>query len=78
MMLDRGHNDTARDTGTSSFLVRLSKERGDRVRVYVRNLRTGEELYLGDPERVGEVLAKELEVGGQRKDHEDKSEAQAG
>ena len=35
------------------------------VRVYLRNLQTGEELYLGDPKRVGEVLSHEAAAVGQ-------------
>ena len=39
-------------------------EGGGPVRVYLRNLQTGEELYLGDPQRVGEVLAHEAAAVG--------------
>jgi hypothetical protein len=49
---------------SSSFLVRMWREpqaTGEGpVRVYLRNLQTGEELYLGDPARVGEVLSHEV------------------
>ena len=59
MMLGRSSSEKTRTSGSSSFLVRLSREAGrdtGAVRVYLRNLQTGEELYLGDPKRVGEVL----------------------
>jgi hypothetical protein len=52
---------------SSSFLVRVWREHreGDweekPVRVYLRNLRTGEEQYLKDPLQVGEWITRELE-----------------
>lgn len=56
---------------SDSFLVRCWKEpREDAdqpavVRVYVRNLRTGEEHYLNDPARVGELVERgQLEPAG--------------
>jgi hypothetical protein len=59
--------------GSSSFLVRLWREPqvggSGPVRVYLRNLQTGEELYLGDPRRVGEVLSREAESVG----HDDRN-----
>jgi hypothetical protein len=50
------------------------------VRVYLRNLQTGEELYLGDPGRVGEVLSREAAAIGQdgAGDRAQTSVAQAG
>ena len=58
----------AQSGGSSSFLVRMWREpqtAGEGpVRVYLRNLQTGEELYLGDPARVGEVLSHEAAVVG--------------
>ncbi len=56
----------ARQT-SDSFLVRCWKEprevddRPDVVRVYVRNLRTGEEHYLNDASRVGELVERGLQ-----------------
>lgn len=50
-----------------SFLVRCWKEpredadQPDVVRVYVRNLRTGEEHYLNDPAQVGELVERGLQ-----------------
>lgn len=40
---------------TASFLVRLWREPGDRpvVRGYLRNLGSGEEQYIRDPEQIG-------------------------
>ena len=52
-----------RRAGPASFLLRMWREAQTEgegpVRVYLRNLQTGEELYLGSPARVGEVLAQE-------------------
>ncbi len=54
-----------------SFLVRLWREprevRGEEapVRVYLRNLKTGEESYMVDPARLGERLVLELETEGE-------------
>ena len=65
------------NAGSSSFLVRLWREPQTQgsgpVRVYLRNLQTGEELYLGDPRRVGEVLSHEAEAVG----HEDRDGEEA-
>jgi hypothetical protein len=69
----------SRSAESSSFLVRLWREpQADGegpVRVYLRNLKTGEEIYLGDPRRVGEIL--DLEADATRQDVED-DERQAG
>ncbi len=51
---------------SDSFLVRCWMEpremsdQPDIVRVYVRNLRTGEEHYLNQPSQVGEVIQRGL------------------
>lgn len=51
---------------SDSFLVRCWKEprevddEPDVVRIYVRNLRTGEEHYLNEPALVGELLERSL------------------
>lgn len=59
----------AQSGGSSSFLVRMWREPqatgSGPVRVYLRNLQTGEELYLGDPDRVAEVLSHEAAAVGQ-------------
>jgi hypothetical protein len=52
---------------SDSFLVRCWMEpremtdEPDIVRVYVRNLRTGEEHYLNQPSQVGEVVERGLQ-----------------
>ena len=52
---------------SDSFLVRCWREpreladQPDIVRVYVRNLRTGEEHYLNQPSQVGEVVERGLQ-----------------
>ena len=57
---------------SDSFLVRCWKEprevadEPEVVRVYVRNLRTGEEHYLNDPKRVGELVERGLQTAEQR------------
>lgn len=59
----------SQSSDSSSFLVRMWREPQSEgngpVRVYMRNLKTGEELYLGDPKRVGEILDFEADVLGQ-------------
>lgn len=47
-----------RSPGSNSYLVRVWRENGAeaKVRFYLRDLKTGEERYLGDPDRIGEVL----------------------
>ena len=49
-------------SASSSFLVRVRRETGqdNEVRFYLRNLKTGEERYLGDAERLGELLTTGL------------------
>lgn len=52
---------------SDSFLVRCWREprelddRPEVVRVYVRNLRTGEEHYLNDTSRIGELVERGLQ-----------------
>ena len=75
-------NGEAQNGGSSSFLVRMWREPqaegSGPVRVYLRNLQTGEELYLGDPKRVGEILATEIETDSATGNREDRTtEAQA-
>ena len=62
-MTERRHERQMSD----SFLVRCWKEprevddQPDVVRVYVRNLRTGEEHYLNEPSQVGELVERGLQ-----------------
>ena len=80
-MLERSSSERTRTGRSLSFLVRLSRDAGrdgGAVRVYLRNLQTGEELYLGDPTRVGEVLAQELEMDAKAENDEKTSEARVG
>lgn len=52
---------------SDSFLVRCWMEprevvnQPDVVRVYVRNLRTGEEHYLSEPSQIGELVERGLQ-----------------
>jgi hypothetical protein len=56
---------------SDSFLVRCWKEprevddQPDVVRVYIRNLRTGEEHYLNDVAQVGELVERGLQTDGE-------------
>lgn len=56
---------------TGSFLVRCwverreVKDQPEVLRVYVRNLRTGEEHYISDPAEVGQLLQRSLGQGGE-------------
>ena len=49
---------------SSSYLVRVWRETGEgaEVRFYLRNLKTGEERYLGDPGQIAELLTGGLRV----------------
>lgn len=44
---------------SNSYLVRVWRETGEDadIRLYLRDLETGEERYIGDAERLGEILA---------------------
>ena len=52
---------------SDSFLVRCWREprevadEPDVMRLYVRNLRTGEEHYLNDPAQIGELVERGLQ-----------------
>lgn len=66
-MNDETQKDEDREPNpTVSFLVRCWEEpRTDRqetpvLRCFLRNLRTGEERYLNDPQRVGETILHSL------------------
>jgi hypothetical protein len=73
---DTENSRESRSTESSSFLVRLWREpQADGegpVRVYLRNLKTGEEIYLGDPRRVGEILDLEADATRQNVDDEER------
>ncbi|MFQ5527369.1 MAG: hypothetical protein ACE5GX_14035 [Thermoanaerobaculia bacterium] len=60
---ERQESDERHRSHSNSYLVRVWQETGSeaRVRFYLRDLKTGEERYLGDPERVGEILSGGLE-----------------
>lgn len=49
---------------SNSYLVRVWQENGKEadLRFYLRDLKTGEERYLGDAKRVGELLTRGLRV----------------
>lgn len=53
---------TLQGGSSSSYLVRVWQETGSDsgVRFYFRDLKTGEERYLGDPTRIGELLTRGL------------------
>lgn len=70
---------------SDSFLVRCWREprevadQPDVVRVYVRNLRTGEEHYLNDPSQVGDLVERGLiPVAGQAVDADDSRRFEVG
>lgn len=47
---------------SNSYLVRVWQETGKDadLRFYLRDLKTGEERYLGDPKQIGELLTRGL------------------
>lgn len=49
---------------SNSYLVRVWQETGKEadLRFYLRDLKTGEERYLGDAKRIGELLTRGLRV----------------
>ena len=51
-------NMNVQQSTSSSYLVRVWREPGQdaEVRFYLRNLKTGEERYLGDAERLEDIL----------------------
>ena len=55
---------TRHRSGSSSYLVRVWQESGPdgRVRFYLRDLKTGEERYVGDPRRIGDLLTNGLKT----------------
>ena len=79
---------TGRRTGrqmSDSFLVRCWMEprevadQPDVVRVYVRNLRTGEEHYLNDASQIGELVERGLQqAADQAVESQDRRGVEAG
>lgn len=53
---------TPRQSTSNSFLVRVWQESGSDadLRFYVRDLKTGEERYLGDASQISELLTRGL------------------
>jgi len=58
---------TLRDNPSGSFLIRIWTETREvdgeppRVRVFLRNLKTGEEHYLGDLDQLGETVLRQFQ-----------------
>lgn len=69
---------------SSSFLVRIwpeARETGAAaapLRVYVRDLRTGEEHYLADPEEVGRLLVRQARAEARAADDRERPAASGG
>lgn len=55
----------ARHSSSNSYLVRVWQESGVEadLRFYLRDLKTGEERYLADPEQISELLIRGLRTG---------------
>ena len=53
----------SREHQSGSFLLRVWEENGEapRVRVFIRNLKTGEEQYLGDLDQLGETVLRQFQ-----------------
>jgi hypothetical protein len=57
----------ARDNPSGSFLLRIWTEpreadgEAPRVRVFLRNLKTGEESYLGDLDQLGDTVLRQFQ-----------------
>jgi hypothetical protein len=55
-----------REHPSGSFLIRVwseNRENGEppRVRIFMRNLKTGEEQYLGDLDQIGETVLRQFQ-----------------
>jgi hypothetical protein len=56
-----------RENNSGSFLLRIWKEESaaegttPRVRVFIRNLKTGEEQYLGDLDQLGDMVLRHFQ-----------------
>lgn len=59
---------TIREHPSGSFLLRIWSEPREaegetpRVRVFLRNLKTGEESYLGDLDQLGDTVLRQFQV----------------
>jgi hypothetical protein len=59
---------TVREHPSGSFLLRIWSEpretegEAPRVRVFLRNLKTGEETYLGDLDQLGDTVLRQFQV----------------
>jgi hypothetical protein len=56
----------SREHPSGSFLIRVWSENQDngeppRVRIFMRNLKTGEEQYLGDLDQIGETVLRQFQ-----------------
>lgn len=68
--------------GSVSFLVRFWREQADaaeegKLRGYLRNLHTGEEQYLNDPEQLGEQIRRHLRASLQRQRAKPRTKSEA-
>jgi len=70
ILLDRPDNTAQRTSSgyqSGSFLVRIWTETREvegeppRVRVFLRNLKTGQEHYLGDLDQLGEAVLRQFQ-----------------
>ncbi len=67
-MRDTTSKRTSKDNPSGSFLLRIWSETQEvdgeppRVRVFLRNLKTGEEHYLGDLDQLGEAVLRQFPV----------------
>lgn len=61
---DKNSMDLQRHSTSSSYLVRVWQETGEDadLRFYLRDLKTGEERYLGDSKQIAELLTRGLRV----------------
>jgi hypothetical protein len=67
-MRDTTPKRVSKDNPSGSFLLRIWSESREvdgeppRVRVFLRNLKTGEEHYLGDLDQLGEAVLRQFPV----------------
>jgi hypothetical protein len=66
-LLEAPQKRSSRDHPSGSFLIRIWTENREvdgeppRVRVFLRNLKTGEEHYLGDLDQLGETVLRQFQ-----------------
>ena len=74
--------DPAPDARSLSFLIRLWKEPQEdgagAVRGYLRNLKSGEQHYLGSPEEIGAFLVRQAAARLEERSVDDVSATEAG